>query len=138
MQCNTSNLNILRETHLQVYPNPIPVEHGKAAFELTTTYLEPHSLKKLDSITYELSYRFEGLHKTIGAKKIVIPANIKTLDSLKDVTTFELCNFTPLGYTPLYIRINLFKNGKRRNMQAIKISHFESFEEEALGLMKIE
>jgi hypothetical protein len=130
MQCDNGTLQIGQEMDLQVYPNPIPVKHGEASFDLITTLPAIRTLKKIDSLVFELSYQKDGELVTIGSTKMRIPVNWNGIANLHDTAAFELTDFSIPNNTYLNFQMNMFKNGSRKTSELLAISRFVNEEDE--------
>lgn len=60
---------------LQVNPNPIPIHNGNSTFDLITTLPAVRTLKKIDSLVFELSCQIDGELFMIGSTRMLTPEN---------------------------------------------------------------
>ena len=130
MQCDNRTLKIAQEMDLQVNPNPIPIEDGKTIFELITTLPAIKTLKKMDSLVFELSYQVNDELVPIGTNKMSIPGSWNGTTNLYDTTTFELTDFSVPDYTTLYFQMDMFKDGSKKTTELLAISRFKNKKDE--------
>ena len=77
---------------LQVNSNPIPIEDGKTIFELITTLPAIKTLKKMDSLVFELSYQVNDELVPIGTNKMSIPGSWNGTTNLYDSHLAQVCD----------------------------------------------
>jgi len=130
MQCDNGTLKIAQEMDLQVNPNPIPIQNGNSTFDLITTLPEVRTLKRIDSLVFELSYQIDGEPFMIGSTRMLTPENWDGTTNLNDTATFELTNFSVPDNTPMYFQMNMFKNGSKKTTELLAVSRFENKKDE--------
>ena len=130
MQCDNGTLKIAQEMDLQVSPNPIPIQNGNSTFDLITTLPEVRTLKRIDSLVFELSYQIDGEPFMIGSTRMLTPENWDGTTNLNDTATFELTNFSVPDNTPMYFQMNMFKNGSKKTTELLAVSRFENEKDE--------
>ena len=115
---------LLQQADINVTPSPIPVQNGNATFKLNVSLPAYKSLKKLDSITYKVSYEEEGQYLEIGSASISLPDKRNQLDKIESSANFSLSNGDFRDNTPVYLQIILFKKGKSKRTERLMISRF--------------
>jgi hypothetical protein len=130
MQCDNGTLKIAQEMDLKVNPNPIPIQNGNSTFDLITTLPAVRTLKKIDSLVFELSYQIDGEFFIIGSTRMLTPENWDGTTNLNDSATFEVTDFSVPDNTPMYFQMNMFKNGSKKATELLVVSRFENEKDE--------
>lgn len=126
MRCNNGALKIGQEMNLRVNPNPIPIENDSASFEIVTSLPSIRTLKKIDSLVFEISHEKGDHLMTIGTTKMMIPTKWNKTTNLHDTVTFELTNFSVPDQTTLYFQVSMHKNGKTKTTEPLPVGHFKN------------